>query len=195
MTAVRRRLSKQPASADEPRRPARARLRSPVVDILIESELWKPQRGVRPLLRRAAAEAAAMLAAKPAELAIVLTDDKAIRRLNRAWRGKDEPTNVLAFPASAGPNGAQRASAGPNGAQRHIGDIVIAYETLAREAAAQRKPLAHHLAHLAVHGFLHLSGHDHANEDDAAAMEDLEISILARLQIPNPYAARDRAGC
>ena len=184
MTAVRRRLSKQPASADEPRRPARARLRSPVVDILIESELWKPQRGVRPLLRRAAAEAAAMLAAKPAELTIVLTDNKAIRRLNRAWRGKDEATNVLAFPASAG----------PNGAQRHIGDIVIAYETLAREAAAQRKPLAHHLAHLAVHGFLHLSGHDHANEDDAAAMEDLEISILARLQIPNPYAARDRAG-
>ena len=71
---------------------------------------------------------------------------------------------------------------------------VIAYETLAREAAAEHKPFAHHLAHLAVHGFLHLSGHDHANDEDAAAMEDLEIAILARLQIPNPYAARDRAG-
>ena len=184
MSPVRRRWSKKTAPAVEPRRSARAPLRSPVVDILVESELWKPRRGVRPLLRLAAAEVSAMLAAKPAELAIVLTDDKAIRRLNRAWRGKDEPTNVLAFPTSPG----------PNGAQRHIGDIVIAYETLAREAAAQRKPLAHHLAHLAVHGFLHLSGHDHANEDDAAAMEDLEISILARLQIPNPYAARDRAG-
>jgi len=155
---------------------------TPVVDILVKSARWKARRGVRPLLRRALAEAAATLSTSDAELAIVLTDDSAIRRLNRRWRGKDEPTNVLAFPTQQ-PSG---------GTHRLIGDIVIAYQTLAREAAAEHKPFGHHLAHLAVHGFLHLAGHDHGTDREAAAMEGLEIAILARLGIPNPYVARPR---
>ena len=155
---------------------------APVVDILVESVRWRAKRGVRALLRRALAEAAATVSTSDAELAIVLTDDSAIRRLNRQWRGKDEPTNVLAFPTLEPPGGADRL----------IGDIVIAYQTLAREAAAEGKPFGHHLAHLAVHGFLHLAGHDHGTDREAAAMEGLEIAILARLGIPNPYVARGR---
>jgi probable rRNA maturation factor len=166
-------------------RQGHAPLKGPVVDILVESKRWNARRGIKPLLRRAVAEAAAALSTSDAELAIVLTHDSAIRRLNREWRGKDEPTNVLAFPA-------RPAAGGRQGPQPHplMGDIVIAYQTLAREAAAEGKPFGHHLAHLAVHGFLHLSGHDHLTDRQAAAMEGLEIAILARLGIPNPYVAR-----
>lgn len=164
------------------KRPRGARS-GPTVEILVESELWKGRRGVRPLLRQAIAAAAATLSTRPGELAIVLTDDSAIRKLNRAWRGKDEPTNVLAFPAAP-----QACS------HRLIGDIVIAYETLAREAAAERRSFTHHLAHLAVHGFLHLCGHDHDTDEEAAVMERLEVAVLARLRIANPYQARNRGG-
>jgi probable rRNA maturation factor len=111
----------------------------------------------------------------------VLTDDSAIRELNRTWRRKDEPTNVLAFPTDS--------QAGP---ARLLGDIVIAYETLAREAKGERKRFDHHLAHLAVHGFLHLCGYDHETDRQAATMERLETAILARLGIPDPYIARSR---
>lgn len=157
--------------------------KSPAVDILVESARWKAKRGVRPLLRRAIAAAAATLSTSQVELAIVLTNDSAIRKLNRTWRSKDEPTNVLAFPAQ------RRTSP-----HRLIGDIVIAYETLAREATAERKPFAHHLAHLAVHGFLHLCGHDHETDAEAAIMERLEVAALARLGVPDPYVARGRSG-
>jgi probable rRNA maturation factor len=154
----------------------------PAIDILVESSFWRRRRGVRPLLRRTITEAAAALSTSGVELAIVLTNDSAIRKLNRTWRGKDEPTNVLAFPA-------QKASP-----HCLIGDIVIAYETLAREAKAERKPFSHHLAHLAVHGFLHLCGHDHETNDEAAAMERLEVAVLARLGVPDPYIAHSRRG-
>ena len=86
------------------------------------------------------------------------------------------------------------ASGGGEGRPRLLGDIVIAYETTAREAAAEAKPLRNHLAHLAVHGFLHLLGYDHDTERDAAAMERLEIAALRRLDIPNPYVARGAKG-
>jgi probable rRNA maturation factor len=161
---------------------------APALEILVESVRWKTRRGVRPLLCRAIAEAATALSTtalstKPVELAIVLTNDSAIRKLNRTWRGKDEPTNVLAFPA--------RKQASPRGS---FGDIVIAYETLAREAKAEGKAFSHHLAHLAVHGFLHLCGYDHETSRQAAAMERLEVAILARLRIPDPYIAHQRGG-
>ena len=162
---------------------------TPVVDIVVDSPLWNAHRGVKPALRRTIAMAAAMVSTTNGELAIVLTDDSAIRALNRHWRGKDEPTNVLSFPTSS-PLAPQHAGEGKN-APRLFGDIVIAYETTAREAKAEHKPLRDHLAHLAVHGFLHLVGYDHVAEEEAAAMEALEIAVLARLDVLDPYIARD----
>jgi probable rRNA maturation factor len=157
------------------------------IEIVIESPLWKQHRGAKALLRRAIAQAAAMVPPTAGELAIVLTDDVAIRTLNRDWRGKDSATNVLSFPAR-GP----RAAPGTPGL---LGDIVIAHETTEREARAEHKPFAHHLAHLAVHGFLHLAGYDHQADDEADAMERLETLILAQLAIPDPYTARRAPDC
>jgi probable rRNA maturation factor len=113
---------------------------------------------------------------------VILTHDRAIGGLNRRWRGQHKPTNVLSFPAPA----LRR------GAARHLGDIVIAYETTAKEARAEGKPFDHHLAHLALHGFLHLLGYDHESNRQAEAMERRERLILARLGVPDPYAARQR---
>ncbi len=152
------------------------------IDVLVHSKLWQSEDDAPPLVRRAVTAAAAMLGISRAELAIVLTDDAAVRRLNHTWRGADKATNVLSFPSNA-----------MSGAQAHLGDIVLAYETIAREARMERKPLAHHLAHLAVHGFLHLSGYDHVHDADAEAMERLEGTILQRLGIPNPYRAAAEA--
>ena len=165
------------------RSPARQAPTAPAVDVVVDSALWKGRRGVDAMLRRAIAEAAAIASTSDGELAIVLTDDSAIRALNRDWRGKDEPTNVLSFPAQE-PCADRRAP-------RMLGDIVIAYETAAREAEVECKPLMHHLAHLAVHGFLHLVGYDHEASEEADAMEGLEVAILARLGVPDPYPMRD----
>ena len=155
---------------------ARKKRAAPKIDMLMQSDLWKATEDVRPVARRAIREAAALLAMPAAELAIVLTDDSAIRLLNRAWRGVDAATNVLSFPT-------KRAADGP----LLIGDIVLAYETVAREARAEHKPFAHHVAHLAVHGFLHLLGYDHVRREDAEAMERIERDVLRRLAIPDPY--------
>jgi len=156
------------------------RRRTPLrVDIVVASPLWTAQRSLKALLRRAIGEAASAVSTIPGELAIVLTDDSAIRALNRDWRSKDATTNVLSFPAKD-PRHAR-------GTTHLLGDIVIAYETTEREARAEHKPFAHHLA---VHGFLHLAGYDHATDDEAAAMEKLETAILARLDVPDPYIAR-----
>jgi probable rRNA maturation factor len=155
---------------------------TPSIDIVRESPLWQEQADIDVTLRRAVAEAAADAATKGGELAIVLTDDSRIRALNRVWRGIDKPTNVLSFPAK---------EARSDGEPVLLGDIVIAYETTAREAADEKKPFLHHLAHLTVHGFLHLRGYDHEAEDEALAMERIERAVLARLDVPDPYAARD----
>ena len=100
---------------------------------------------------------------------------------------------AFSFPAAAPKKGRKDARSKPPPSSPYIGDIVIAYETVAREAAAEGKPFNHHLAHLAVHGFLHLLGYDHENNRDAEAMERLERKILKRLAIPDPYAVRDEA--
>jgi probable rRNA maturation factor len=112
---------------------------------------------------------------------ITLADDAAQQALNRTWRGKDAPTNVLAFPAGA------PALPPPAGAPLLLGDVVLAFETVRREAAEQNKPLADHLRHLVVHGVLHLLGYDHEQPADAATMENREIAILAELGVPDPY--------
>ena len=117
------------------------------------------------------------------EVGVRLVDDGAIRGLNRDWRGRDKPTNVLSFPlGEPGP--------APDPALPWlIGDIVMGFETVEAEALRERKPLAHHVAHLAIHATLHLLGHDHAAEPEAEAMEQAEIALLARLGIPDPYSA------
>jgi probable rRNA maturation factor len=146
------------------------------------------------VLRRAIAEAAGMVSTIPGEVAVVLTDNPAIRALNRDWRREDAATNVLSFPAK--PDRALRQRPRRRPATRAqpclLGDIVIAFETVEREARAEGKRFEHHLAHLAVHGFLHLLGYDHARSREAAAMEALETAILARLEVPDPYLAHAR---
>ena len=117
---------------------------------------------------------------------ITLTDDDEQRTLNRTWRGKDAPTNVLAFPLmSLDPDLDVPV---PPGAPLLLGDVVLAFETVRREAAEQNKTLADHLRHLVVHGVLHLLGYDHQDEAEAERMESIERELLAGLDIPDPYA-------
>jgi probable rRNA maturation factor len=152
------------------------------IDVLVDSGRWKEAAGVRSTVRRAVAAAAVALSKRASELAIVLTDDSTIRELNRLWRGIDRPTNVLSFPTR------KTADEPP-----HLGDIVLAYETIAREAGTEHKRFAHHVAHLAVHGFLHLLGYDHQRDADANEMEQVERTVLRRLAIPDPYRARRKS--
>jgi probable rRNA maturation factor len=161
----------------------------PITEVLVVAECWQTEPDAEAAIQRAIAAAAQMTDAGDgeAELAVMLTDDAGIRTLNLNWRGIDKPTNVLSFPALP-PTGA----GGPDDAPRMLGDIAIAYETTRREADDEQKPFDHHLSHLAVHGFLHLMGYDHEQDDDAEAMETLEQEILAQLGIPDPYADRER---
>ncbi|MDI9349142.1 MAG: rRNA maturation RNase YbeY [Candidatus Symbiobacter sp.] len=123
-------------------------------------------------------------------LSLVYSDDAAVRELNRIWRGQDKATNVLSFPSDFPPTEAALAAPPPPfGLQ--IGDVILAYETVMREAVAQKKPLADHTAHLVIHGVLHLLGYDHQTEQDAARMEALEIAALGCFDIGNPYLQED----
>lgn len=149
---------------------------APSIDIEIGSPLWACEPSAADRVRAAIASAAALAPAQ-GEMSVLLSDDAAVRELNRRWRGVDQPTNVLSFPAAK------------SGVL--LGDIAIAYETLAREAGAEHKPFLDHLAHLAVHGFLHLLGYDHQTDSQADAMEALERVALARLDIADPYRAHE----
>ena len=159
----------------------RRRALAPAIDIQVASPLWQAQPLAEPTVRAAIAAAAALSTAD-GEVSILLTDDKAIRALNRDWRGIDKATNVLSFPAPA---------ATPGATPKMLGDIVMAYETLAQECDRQDRVFLHHLAHLTVHGFLHLIGYDHQTDAQADAMEGLESKIMTRLNMPDPYLARD----
>ena len=160
----------------------------PLTEVLVVADCWQTEPDVESVIHRAINAAAELAGADvgDAELAVMLTDDSGIRTLNNNWRGIDKPTNVLSFPALQ-PTG----TATPSDVPRMLGDIAIAYETTRKEADDEQKPFDHHLSHLAVHGFLHLIGHDHENDDDAEAMEGLEQEILAHLGIPDPYTDRD----
>ncbi|MEX2618565.1 MAG: rRNA maturation RNase YbeY [Alphaproteobacteria bacterium] len=153
-----------------------------LIDIATRTAAW----GAAPFDAEAVARRATGMAWRNAgntnresEVSIVLGDDSFVRELNSTYRGQDKATNVLSFPAD-GENG-------PDDAACLLGDIVLAYETMAREAAEQNKSLADHLSHLCVHGLLHLLGHDHQTPSDARKMEALEISILAELGISDPF--------
>lgn len=152
------------------------------VDVLIEDDDWAVE-GDLDVLIVAAVEAAATRAdaaiRSGSEVSVVLTDDAGIRLLNRDHRGMDKATNVLSFPQYASHSEAY----GPL-----LGDIVVARETVMREAVDGGLSFRHHLAHMIVHGFLHLVGYDHMQDDEAEEMERLETAILAALDIPDPYA-------
>ncbi|HEV2300814.1 MAG TPA: rRNA maturation RNase YbeY [Stellaceae bacterium] len=158
-------------------------------DVILRRDGWsnacpEVRRLVRAAARRAVARGMADRGWPPParlEVAILLADDSELARLNRRFRGKPGPTNVLSFPASA--PGAATAPGTP----LVLGDVALALETVVREAAEQQKPLPDHLAHLVVHGVLHLIGYDHHSAADAARMESLEKSILAELGVPDPY--------
>jgi len=117
-------------------------------------------------------------AGRSGELSLALVGDDEIRILNRDYRGKDKPTNVLSFPMS-------------DPAFDVLGDIVLAFQTLHREALEKSISLVDHFTHLAIHGFLHLQGYDHDNTDDALKMEALEITALNALGVDNPYEIHD----
>ena len=163
---------------------------SVTIDIAERSAAW---RGALPR-RRAICRTAALttLATVPSwappeagvELSVVLGDDALLRRLNRQWRGQDKPTNVLAFPTA---DGGPAAVDSQPGAPLLLGDVVLAFGTVADEAVAQGKALADHFTHLVVHGVLHLLGFDHEEAAAAMRMEALETAVLARLGIADPY--------
>ncbi|ODT02830.1 MAG: rRNA maturation RNase YbeY [Mesorhizobium sp. SCN 65-20] len=153
------------------------------IDLMVEAGAWPDEVSLRAMVDRAVPAALAeaeVEEGQSAELSLVFTDDAAIRTLNAEWRGKDKPTNVLSFPAFPVAPG--------DPLPPMLGDIVLAYETVAREAAEENKPLENHITHLIIHGLLHLLGYDHETDEEAEEMEALERQALARLAIPDPYA-------
>jgi probable rRNA maturation factor len=158
---------------------------APILSLRAQSRQWRALGDLPALRIRATQAIEAALAVAPvhplagAEISLLLTDDRRIRIVNRDWRGFDKATNVLSFPAAP----ADRIETSPV-----LGDIVVAYETVAREAEAEGKTASDHFSHLVIHGLLHLLGEDHETEADARRMEGLEVAALARLGIADPYA-------
>jgi probable rRNA maturation factor len=171
-----------------PVRSAEGRRQPLQIDLLVEAGAWPARSRLRRIATRAVGAAASQSGADLAadsELSVVFTDDAHIRALNRKFRGRDRPTNVLSFPAAPAFGGKRLPSL--------LGDIVLAKETVAREAADRGLTIDHHLTHLIVHGFLHLLGHDHESEAEAVVMERLETAILAGIGVADPYGDRDEA--
>ncbi|HEX4025990.1 MAG TPA: rRNA maturation RNase YbeY [Rhizomicrobium sp.] len=145
------------------------------ITLVVEDEGWRSHRGLQTRLRLAA-EAARKAARLKGDMTILLSGDRKLAALNHDFRGKDKPTNVLSFP----------------GADGYAGDIAIAYGVTGKEARQANKKFIDHAVHLVVHGVLHLAGHDHQRPKDAKVMEPLEVKILGRLGIADPYAAKAR---
>jgi probable rRNA maturation factor len=161
------------------------------IQISVEDDGWADEARLTELSSKVIGVAADYLAAEEhqpfpkmaPELSLVFTNDAAIQGINAEWRGQDKPTNVLSFPAFPLEPGDDP---GPM-----LGDVVIARETVEREASDLDKPFEEHLTHLLVHGFLHLFGYDHIETDEAEEMEALETRILAKLGLSDPYAGQD----
>jgi len=161
------------------------------LDISIEADWPTP-----PDWEQLAPQAAAVLAGMVPELAnprlsasVLFSDDGEVHALNREWRGKDKPTNVLSFPML---EREELLALAPDGPPELLGDIALALETCAREAADKGLSLEHHATHLLVHGLLHLAGYDHETSPaHAREMELLEIKALAQLGIADPYGDHD----
>jgi probable rRNA maturation factor len=148
------------------------------VIVLVEGPQWRKEGREFPgELRRAAKAALDQVETESKSMTILLADDAKLEALNAQFRGKQKPTNVLSFPAAGGD---------------YLGDVAIAYGVTAREAKESGKSIHDHTLHLAVHGVLHLLGYDHESAREARIMEPLEIAILAKLGIADPYAVRAR---
>ncbi len=161
-----------------------------LTDTVIEDERWEGA-GLSALAERAAQAVLAHLRLNRAEIVVMGCDDARIAVLNADFRGKPQPTNVLSWPAHEHVEHAPGAVPEPpdlTDDDPELGDIAIAWETCQAEARAQGKPFDHHVTHLLVHGILHLAGYDHIDDADATTMETTERSILAALDIPDPYA-------
>ena len=145
------------------------------IDIAVHCDDWRGALGdIDVLVTRAVSQALTVLEnPKLGELSLAFVNDAEIQTLNREYRHKDKPTNVLSFP--------------DGGPAPLLGDIVLAFETVQREAAEKSVPLENHVTHLIIHGFLHLQGYDHETDEAADEMEGLEITALAALNIDNPY--------
>ena len=166
-----------------------ARRKSPAmrlsIAMVVDDPRWRADpsvvRGMRKAIRLALPSTPhpdhALAPAAASAVTVLLADDQRLRELNASFRGKDKPTNVLSF------------SPGRNDAG-YLGDIALAYGVVAKEARSQRKALADHAAHLAIHGVLHLLGYDHEDGKEAERMEALEIALLQRLTIADPYRPR-----
>jgi probable rRNA maturation factor len=147
------------------------------ITVLVDDPGWRKPRGLSARLRHAA-EAALRASGLPARsrLTVLLSSDEKLKSLNRDFRGKNKPTNVLSFPAATNPDG-------------YRGDIAIAHGVALKEAEQSGKRFCDHASHLVVHGVLHLAGYDHEKNRDAQVMEPLEIKILKKLGIADPYKA------
>lgn len=162
------------------------------MELAIEIDGWPGSADWHALAQRVAGAAAAVdraLANPRLSASVLFATDAEIHDLNREWRGKDKPTNVLSFPML---EREELLDLAPDGPPELLGDLALAYETCANEALDKGVPLAEHAAHLIVHGLLHLAGHDHVDSDEQAeAMEALEIAALAKLGIADPYGDRN----
>ena len=163
----------------------------PDVELDVEIEDW-PSGDWDGLAKRATSAVAAVetgLANPRLTASLLFTSDAEVHALNREWRGMDKPTNVLSFPMLERP---QLLDLAPEGPPELLGDLALAYETCARESGEKGIALEDHAAHLIVHGLLHLAGHDHVDSDEQAeAMERLEIAALAKMGIADPYGDRN----
>jgi probable rRNA maturation factor len=156
------------------------------IGIVVDDSRWRDMvPDVARVCRRAARSALAggRDEGRPVELCVMLADDATVADLNRRFRGKRGSTNVLSFPDRT----PRMTGSGDDRAAISIGDIVLAFETVVREARRDGKTVSDHVAHLVVHGVFHLLGHDHVKKDDAVRMEALEVTALARLGVENPY--------
>jgi probable rRNA maturation factor len=163
-----------------------------MLEIALEAdEEWDSSRSWELLVRRAAEAAIAESAfpqlatsERPVEISVRLTDNEEVRKLNADWRGKDKPTNVLSFPMAGSSDLQDTSVAGP---ELLLGDMILAHGLCAAEAAEKGVSFEQHATHLLVHGTLHLLGHDHQDDAEAADMEAREVRALERLGIANPY--------
>ncbi|MGR3621293.1 rRNA maturation RNase YbeY [Pseudophaeobacter sp.] len=166
------------------------------LDITIEDSRWQ-QAGLEPLAQQAVAAALARfnLDVEDCEIALLGCDDDQIADLNSEFRSKPVATNVLSWPAedlaAEEPGGMPAPPEADFTGEISLGDIAIAYDTCLREADAANKPLKDHLRHLVVHGVLHLLGYDHIRDPDATVMEGLEVEILGKMGIDDPYTMND----